>query len=89
VADFFASGAAALVVLVALGLEAAALCALWRRGRSPLTPRAVAAALLPGALLAAALWTALADAHWSFTAVCLAAALPAHLLDLWLRARNA
>jgi len=66
--------------LLVLALEAAALPRLTRR-----PPLAILTALLPGAFLLLALRAALAGASWPWVAFWLAAALPAHLYDLWRR----
>jgi len=81
-ADFFASGRAADLVLLVLALEALALLAFQRAtGRGP-APRAVLALALPGVALVVALRLALTDAWWGWIGLALAAAFLAHLFDL-------
>jgi hypothetical protein len=50
-----------------------------------LGPGPLAIALLPGVCLMLAVRCALVQAWWGWTALCLLAALPAHLADLKLR----
>lgn len=76
-ADFFASGRAADVVLLVLLAEA---LLLWRRGRA--TPFAILLALGPAAFILLATRGALTGAPWPAIAVPLALAFPLHLLDL-------
>ncbi|MGG5811054.1 hypothetical protein [Falsiroseomonas sp. CW058] len=80
--EFFASGRAADLVLLVMAAEAALLLA-WRRrsGRGP-SPGAVMALVLPGAALVLALRVALTGGWWGWVALCLLAALAAHLADL-------
>ena len=83
--ELFRSGLVADVILGVMALEAALLL-LYRRvtGRGP---RAVdvAAMLLAGGFLVLALRAALTGADWRMIGVCLAAALIAHLSDLYRR----
>lgn len=80
--EFFASGRAADLVLVVLALETAALLG-WRRhtGRGP-SAATVLSLVLPGAALVLGLRVALTDGWWGWIALCLLAALAAHLADL-------
>lgn len=77
--SFFASGRAADVVLAVMAAEG--LWMVWR-GRSP---RAVAAALLPGAFIVLGIRGALTGAGWMFVAAPLMLAFVAHLADLAVR----
>lgn len=72
----YAGGGAADMVLLALAAEFVVL-AMTRHGW-----RAVAAALLPGALIVVALRAALIGADWRWIALPLALSLPAHVADL-------
>ena len=80
---FFASGAAADIILLVMAGE---FILLLRAGRAPW---ALLAALLPGALIVLAMRGALVGADWWWIALPLALSLPAHLTDLrargWLR----
>jgi hypothetical protein len=82
------SGHVADVILACLVIEAVALLA-WRfaTGRG-LSPRAVAALLLPGAFLVLALRFALTGVAWPLIAMVLVGALLAHLWDLRGRLRD-
>ena len=82
------SGHVADVILACLVIEAVALLA-WHRvtGRG-LSPRAVAALLLPGAFLVLALRFALTAAAWPLVAMVLVGALATHLWDLRERLRR-
>ncbi len=61
---------------------------MWLRCRGPTgRPSAVVGMLLPGMCLMLALRASLAGAAWPFVPAALAAALIAHLLDLWMRWR--
>lgn len=80
----FASGHAADLVLLVMALEAAALSRLTR-----LPPVSILAAALPGLLLVGALRAALVGAAWPWIALPLLLSWPAHLWDVWLRARMA
>ncbi|MFN7173704.1 MAG: hypothetical protein ACK4MT_03225 [Thermaurantiacus tibetensis] len=84
VAGAFTSGRAVDLVLAVLALEALLLLAFAGRRRADLL-----LALLPGLFLLLAVRAALAGAGWQVVAACLAAALPAHLADLWRRLRRA
>ncbi len=76
-ADFFASGHAADLILAVLMAEA-----LWLRLRRGWHWRAVAALLGPAALIVLGLRAALTGAEWWWIALPLAASLPLHLMDL-------
>lgn len=84
-ADFFASGRVADLLLAVLALEGAALAA-YRRltGRGP-GLRRLAPFLVAGGCLALALRGALVGAGWPWIALALLGALVAHLADLALR----
>lgn len=86
--ELFASG---LLVDLIIGLTVleGLLLALWQRktGRG-ITPAALFGNLLAGIFLLLALRAALAQAHWSWLALCLTAALLAHLFDLHHRWRG-
>lgn len=77
---FFASGRAADLVLAVLAAEAVFLFLVRRR---PLI--SALAIVLPGVCFALALRFALTGAPWQFVALCLTAAFPAHVIDLWRR----
>ncbi len=53
-----------------------------------LTPAGIVRTLLPGVLVMLALRAALADAAWPWVPLALAAALIAHVFDLWGRSRR-
>lgn len=80
--ELFTSGRAVDLVLAVLAgelLVLAAWCRAEARGRRIVD---LVAAALPGACLLLALRTALTGSGWTWTALWLAAALPAHLADL-------
>lgn len=81
--DWLDPAAIADIALVVLALEFA-LVSLHRR-------RAIATmgAILPGAFLLLALRAALAGDGWWWVTLWLAASLPVHLADMWLRLRQA
>jgi hypothetical protein len=84
-ADFFAHGHAIDLILALVVVEAALL--IRRRlvtGRGP-PPAAILANLLSGTFLLLGLRSALVDAWWGWTALCLLAALAAHWADLYPR----
>lgn len=83
--DFFHSGLVADVILAVMIAEAALLL-VYRRatGRGP-APADLAAMLFAGACLVLALRAALTGSHWPVVAAFLAAALIAHLTDLYRR----
>lgn len=76
-----------LVLLLVLA-EAIALVTWHRRTGAGPRPAPLLANLGAGAALLLALRAALVDAHWSVPALCLAAALGAHVTDLALRWRG-
>jgi hypothetical protein len=86
--EFIASGRAIDLILAMVLVEALALLA-YRRitGRGIAGPDLIAN-LLAGACLMLALRAALAGAGWQWIAVCMSAALLAHLADLWRRWRR-
>jgi uncharacterized membrane protein YjjP (DUF1212 family) len=77
VAGFFASGAAADLILLILAAEAVLL-----RATRRMTAAGAILAVLPGALLVLALRAALTGADWPWIALPLALSFPAHLADL-------
>ncbi len=86
--EFITSGRAIDLILAMVVVEALALLA-YRRitGRGIAAPDLIAN-LLAGAGLMLALRGALAGAGWPWIAVCMSAALLAHLADLWRRWRG-
>jgi len=86
-AEFFASGRVADVILGFMAVEAIVLLALRRAMGSVLQIADIAGILLPGAFLLLALRGALVDASWGWIALSLSAAFIAHLADLWRRAK--
>jgi hypothetical protein len=81
-AELFASGRAVDLILALVAVEAALLALrrhLYTDGPSVLS---LAPNLLSGACLLVALRTALTQSWWGWTALCVLAALAAHLLDL-------
>lgn len=77
VADFFASGHAADLILAVLAIEAA-----WLRLRRSWSWGAMLGLLGPAALIVLGLRAALIGAEWWWVAVPLAASLPLHLIDM-------
>lgn len=89
--EFFRSGSVADAILAVMMAEALLLLA-YRKitGRGP-APADLAAMLLAGACLVLALRAGLTGAGWPVVALCLVAALVAHLADLsrrWTRAAD-
>ena len=80
---FFASGHAADLILVILGLELA-----WLIASGRLMPLDAIGLALPGILIVAGLRAALIGADWWWIAAPLALALPFHLLDVRRRLAN-
>ena len=89
VSELFSSGSVVDFALILLGSEAFLLIVHHRRTGRGIPPVELLRALLPGACLLLALYCALVGAEWSYTAVFLGLALPAHLFDLWSRWRPA
>lgn len=87
-AEFFASGRVADLILLVLAAEALLLLAWRRRTGRGLPPMALAGLVLPGVALVLALRAALTGAGWPFVAMALVAALAAHLFDLAQRLRR-
>ena len=84
-AEFFASGRVADLVLLCLAAETLALWLYRRRtGRGPALPDLLALAV-PGAFLALALRAALTESGSHWVALALVAAFVAHLADLFRR----
>ena len=82
-ADFFASGHAAYLILGVLLIEAA-----WLRLGRGWSWAALAGLLGPAALIVLGLRAALVGADWWMVALPLAASLPLHLMDLAARDRG-
>lgn len=82
-AGFFASGHAADLVLLVMGIEVIMLARFGRLGI-----RAIVAATLPGALIVGALRAALVGGAWPWIALPLMLAWPAHLWDIRSRTRT-
>lgn len=82
--EFVRSGSAVDLALCAIAVECAAVLVLkgYRKAGS------LALTLGAGASLLLALRAALTGAEWVWIAAWMAAAMPLHLLDLWLRARS-
>lgn len=87
-ADFFASGHVADLILAVLVAEAMLLFTWHRRTGRGLAPLALAGLVLPGVALVLALRAALVGAGWELVAAALVAALAAHLFDLAVRLRR-
>lgn len=86
-AEMFASGRVADLILACLAAEAALIAWLGRRGQGP-GLAALLPFLLAGAAFALALRGALTGAAWPLVAAALAAAFAAHLWDLAARWRR-
>lgn len=84
IADLFASGHAADVILAVLGLEA-----VWLRRARGMPVRAIAGLIGPAVLIVLGLRAALVGADWWWIALPLAASLPLHLYDLKARLQPA
>jgi hypothetical protein len=84
-ADFFASGRVADLVLVIMALECAGLIAYRRLTQRGVPVSGFALNLLSGFCLALALRCALAGVWWGWTGASLAMAGIAHVLDLKMR----
>jgi hypothetical protein len=87
-AEFFASGRVADLILFVLVLEGLALWLLHRRTGRGIALRAVLPFLLAGGAFALSLRAALTGADWPLVALPLAGALCAHLWDLAARWRR-
>ncbi|MCA3325332.1 MAG: hypothetical protein INF75_14490 [Roseomonas sp.] len=87
-AAFFASGQVADLMVAVLLVEALALLAFWRLTGRGLSPRSIAALVLPGVFFALALRAALTGAWWGFVSLSLTAAFFAHACDVWRRLRG-
>lgn len=87
-AEFFASGRAADLILLTLLLEGFVIWWWHRRTRQGLPLRAVLPFLLAGAAFALSLRAALTGAGWPLVALPLMGALGAHLWDLAARWRR-
>ena len=85
-AELLGTGRLVDLILLLMAAEGALLAAL--RHRLGLAVGALTANLLAGAFLLLALRTSLAGSHWGWTALCLLAALAAHLADLLARIRR-
>jgi hypothetical protein len=83
--EFIRSGRIADIILVVIAVELAAVSFyLWRRRRRVALISFVASSLAGGSLVLA-MRAILQDTGWLFVAICLAAALLAHVADLALR----
>jgi len=83
--ELFSSGRIIDVILVLMAIQATVLLAVHRRTGTGMAPADYFINLLPGACLMLALRAALVNAHWTWVALCLVAALLAHWLELWRR----
>ena len=88
-AELFANGRVVDLVLALMAIEGALLLGYWARTRRGVAPKDIAVNLLAGACLLLALRAALVGAAWGWVALCLAAALVAHLTDLRRRFESA
>jgi hypothetical protein len=88
VGELFATGLVADLILALVGLEALSLLAYRRRTGRGVAPADLVFNLLAGACLLLALRGALVGAGWGWIALCLGAALFAHLADLRRRWRG-
>ena len=84
-AQLFESGRIIDLILILITLEVAALPWLLRRLGASVTPGLLLPNILAGAALMLAVRLSLTDASWTLIGAALAAALIAHLADLWLR----
>jgi len=73
------------LILGLMAFEVVALVALRLRSGRRIAPRALVGNILAGAFLLLALRGALLAVAWPWIALCLSAALIAHLVDLWSR----
>jgi hypothetical protein len=88
VTELFATGRIVDLVLALMVLEGIVLVAYHRTTGRGLAPVGLLANLLAGVCLLLALRAALIGASWRWIALALAAALLAHLADLWRRWRS-
>lgn len=86
--ELISSGRAIDFIIGCMLVEWIAILAYGARTGRGIAPSALAGNLLAGILLMLALRGALVGANWKWIALCLAAALPAHLADLALRWRR-
>jgi hypothetical protein len=86
--QLFSSGAIVYVVLLLMVVEGIVLTLLNRTSAIGPSPKLVWSNLLAGAALVMALQTALLHQTWHLTAVWLAAALAAHVFDLYVKWRD-
>jgi len=82
VAELFATGRVVDLILALMALEGALLTAFWARTGRGVAPADLVPNLLAGVCFLLALRAALVGAGWGWVALGLAAALPAHLIDL-------
>lgn len=87
-ADFFASGRVADLILLMLALEGGALAIYHRRTGRGIALRAILPFLLAGAAFALSLRAALTGAGWPLVALPLMGAFAAHLWDIAARWRR-
>ena len=84
--DFIASGWIAPVAILVLWVETLVLS---RMSNDPgRRLRALAANAMSGTCLLGAVWAALVDAHPGLVALCLAASLAAHVMDVLVRSKS-
>ncbi len=86
--ELFATGRIVDIILVLVVMEGLALWLWHRRTGRGLATGDILACLLPGACVFVALRLALVDTPWPWIALCLAAALAAHLTDVGRRLRR-
>ena len=86
--QLFASGRIVDLILVLVALEAFALIVAHRMWGIGPRPADLLPNLAAGALLLLAVRSALLSHAWTTIALCLGAALAAHLVDLWRRLQN-
>lgn len=80
--ELFSNGRIVDIIIVCMVLEWIAIVAYKSRTGNGITPPDLSCNLLAGVFLMLALRGALVGAAWQWIALCLAAALPAHLSDL-------
>jgi len=86
-AELFASGHLADLILLVVALEIIALVLVWRWAHQGIAPLDLFPNILAGAFLLLTLRLAQADADWSVCCASLAAAGMAHIADLYRRWR--